>query len=334
MKKTPKIIVLTPVRNEAWVLDAFLTCTSSWADHIIIADHHSTDGSREIAQKYPKVTLIDNPCHEWVEYECRARLLEEAAKIEGDKIICGIDADEFLSEGFDQTDSWKRILSSESNEIFCFNWLNLYDDFRHSAIQEFHAEWIAHYTSDIDIVSEYRSRNTSAVHCSRVPCLEDSRCSYINIDDIQFVHLAKLNHRRTQNKTDFYQVVNFDKNEKKANPVAMYRSYNTFYPPKVNYNSIPVKLYCVGETTDYSHLVRQSDNGQHYIEEIKNIVSRKGIQPFKALGIWENPDIKNAGITANIPWNIQLLHTYLRKTQSYHHNKLIKVFDKILKRLF
>ena len=60
MNERPTIIVITPVRNEAWVLRAFLEATSLWADYIIIADQMSTDGSREIAKKYPKVVLIDN----------------------------------------------------------------------------------------------------------------------------------------------------------------------------------------------------------------------------------------------------------------------------------
>ena len=57
---TPKIICLTPVLNEAWILDRFIRCASLWADHIIIADQGSTDGSREIAQRYDKVIFIDN----------------------------------------------------------------------------------------------------------------------------------------------------------------------------------------------------------------------------------------------------------------------------------
>ena len=75
MNERPAIVVVTPVRNEAWVLDAFLTCTSSWADYIILADQHSDDGTREIAQKYEKVILIDNPTQEWSENICRTRLL-------------------------------------------------------------------------------------------------------------------------------------------------------------------------------------------------------------------------------------------------------------------
>ena len=59
-KTRPTFVVLTPVRNEAWILRAFLEATSLWADHIIIADQMSTDGSREIARSFPKVTLIDN----------------------------------------------------------------------------------------------------------------------------------------------------------------------------------------------------------------------------------------------------------------------------------
>jgi glycosyltransferase involved in cell wall biosynthesis len=47
----PTIICLTPVKNEAWLLDRFLQATSLWADFIIIADQMSTDGSQEIAKK-------------------------------------------------------------------------------------------------------------------------------------------------------------------------------------------------------------------------------------------------------------------------------------------
>ena len=53
-KIRPLLIVMTPVRNEAWVLHAFLKTTSTWADFIIIADQMSTDGSRDIYKQYEK----------------------------------------------------------------------------------------------------------------------------------------------------------------------------------------------------------------------------------------------------------------------------------------
>lgn len=332
MTEKPSLIVLTPVRNEAWVLDAFLTCTSSWADHIIIADHHSDDGSREIAAKYGKVTLIDNPCHEWVEYECRARLLEEAAKIPGDKIIFGIDADEFLSEGFEKTEGWKQIVNSKPNEIFCLGWMNLYDDFCKYDMPDYRAEWIAHYGTDVDIVAEYRSREHHSVHCARVPCLETDRCRYTMIDDIKFVHLAKLNHQRVQNKVDFYQVVWHDKNEEPISCIAVYRGYNQYYPACMEHRSEPVRLCCFGNDEDLCSLVKMSDNGLHYIEEIKQIFARRGSDYFALLGIWDNPYLKD--LAPKMALKYRFLHWYLRVTQKYYPKKSLVLLDKVLKRFY
>ena len=53
----PHILCLTPVRNEATRLEAFLTAASTWADAIVVADQGSIDGSREIAQAHPRVVL-------------------------------------------------------------------------------------------------------------------------------------------------------------------------------------------------------------------------------------------------------------------------------------
>ena len=82
----PLLIVLTPVRNEAWILPAFLKATSLWADYIIIADQMSTDGSRDIYAQYEKVILVDNPRTEMHQARTRQLLFDAAKKIEGDKI--------------------------------------------------------------------------------------------------------------------------------------------------------------------------------------------------------------------------------------------------------
>ena len=55
------IVVLTPVKNEEWILDNYIQVTSNFADLIIIADQFSSDKSREIASNYDKVLLIKNP---------------------------------------------------------------------------------------------------------------------------------------------------------------------------------------------------------------------------------------------------------------------------------
>lgn len=330
MNNRPSIIVITPIRNEAWVLDAFLTCTSSWADYIILADQHSDDGTREIARKYEKVILIDNPTQEWYEYICRTRLLEEAAKIPGEKIIFGLDADEFLSEGFEKTESWQRIIHSKGNEIFCFNWLNLFDNFTTAEYTDIHFEWAAHFDTTVDFVEEYRIREEHAVHCARVPCLETNRCQYINVDDFWVIHLAKLNHERIRQKLDFYQVTWIDKNKDRANPIRLFRSYSKYYPDNLSYLDEPVKLCCAGNSKDYSDLVRTSDYGKHYVDEMVQVFKREGTDKFLKLCIWDNHYLIEAGIQPSIPFGFRLLHSYLRKTQPKADRKIVRIMDRFL----
>lgn len=328
------IVVITPVRNESWVLDAFLTCTSSWADYIILADHHSDDDTRAIARKYSKVILIDNPTFEWHESECRRRLLEEACKIPGDKVIFALDADEFLSEGFEKTKSWHKIVHSKGNEIFCFNWLNLFDDFNTAEFTSMHYEWAAHYDDTVDVVGEYARRETRSVHCARVPCLEENQCRYVMVDDFWVVHLAKLNHRKTRQKNDFYQVTWVDKNKDRASAISMYRDYAKYYPESVIHLDTSVKLCCINDDKDYSSLVRTSDDGKHFVDEMIRVFQREGTSKFAKLCIWDNPSLKAAGFNPKLPLRYKLMHWYLRKTQRYSERKVVVFIDKVLKQLY
>ena len=92
----PALICLTPVRNEAWILDRFLRCARLWADHIVVVDHCSTDGSREIAREFPKVTLVEYDETSFDEPERRRLLIETARSLEPDRqrILLALDADE------------------------------------------------------------------------------------------------------------------------------------------------------------------------------------------------------------------------------------------------
>lgn len=51
----PQIIVVTPIKNEDWILDRFLSTTSLWADNIIIADQCSTDFNFQLASCLPGI---------------------------------------------------------------------------------------------------------------------------------------------------------------------------------------------------------------------------------------------------------------------------------------
>ena len=145
----PVLVVLTPVRNEAWILRAFLEATSLWADHIIIADQMSEDGSREIASSFPKVILVDNDRKEMHQAATRRLLFEESRKIPGDKILFALDADEFFSGEFMQTNDWKRVLESKPGEAFCWRWMNLKKNAPCQYSTSEYLYWAVHESDDI-----------------------------------------------------------------------------------------------------------------------------------------------------------------------------------------
>lgn len=329
----PTLVVITPVRNEAWVLDAFLTCVSSWADHIILADQHSTDGSREIAAKYEKVMLVENNAAEMNQASARLLLFKEADKITGDKIVFALDADEFLSEGFQSTAGWKRILESTPNELFSFKWLDLYQDYAHALPDFIFMEWACHFDSSMNLAEEYERCEKRAVHEMRVPCLPPEQARYVEIDDIRFVHLANLNLTRQSNKFAFYQVHTVESLPERGNAVGLFRTYHP-RPPKIHPLENEVRLKAVGSDDDICKLVKTNDIGQYYIDEIISIFKREGLEKFLKLDIWDNPYLNEAGIDPRLPLRYKVLHWYLRNTRSVSDRKVVGIIDKVLKHLY
>ena len=120
-----KVICLTPVRNEEWIIDKFLRATSIWADLIIVADNGSTDKTAEIASKFSKVIIVDNSnVKDYHEKNMRAPLFDEARKIPGKKLLIAADADEFLTPNFNDPE-WKMMLEAPVGTRFIFKWCNI-----------------------------------------------------------------------------------------------------------------------------------------------------------------------------------------------------------------
>lgn len=89
-----KKIVLIPIRNELALLQYNLPNILQWADQVIIADQHSTDGTRELYRRFPQVRVIDND-HTGHSNEVYWQLLAEARTFGNDNMIFYIDADEW-----------------------------------------------------------------------------------------------------------------------------------------------------------------------------------------------------------------------------------------------
>ena len=138
----PIHIVMTPTRNEAWVIRACLECNSLWADYIIIADQMSTDGTREIITEFNRrdeemsradalnephtlnddkhhceVIMINNTNPEFNEAERQSMLVAKAREVAAgrDTLLWGLDADEIVNMKMEQNEKKYPIAKAKGN---------------------------------------------------------------------------------------------------------------------------------------------------------------------------------------------------------------------------
>jgi hypothetical protein len=117
----PKVVVLTPVRNEAWILDRFLSASSTFADLIIVADQNSSDGSRNIYPKYPKVVVVENPSAQYDEASRQQLLLAEArARVPWPRLLLALDADEVVAADGVGSRGWRAMLAAAPGTVLWF----------------------------------------------------------------------------------------------------------------------------------------------------------------------------------------------------------------------
>ncbi len=323
----PLIIVMTPVRNEAWVLRAFLEATSLWADYIIIADQMSTDGSREIAKEYSKVILIDNNRKEMHQAATRRLLFEEAKKIEGDKILFALDADEFLAGDFINLPAWKNIMESKPNDAFCWRWLNLIaDDYSKCSVGPYYY-WAVHASDDLwnGIFPD------NYIHEWRLPwppqAVEDNK---YELDNLFSIHLAWVNPARQNNKERFYQVSTVAKEPKKSK-VGIFRQYH--YMEVINLVDLPESPYKFYEDRglDIWRQVDLDDDGDYYTTEVLRYFERDGVKKYALLDIWNNGWISKNGITDPRTFWQKWVHKYLNRTCAKMNAWYVQAVDKLLK---
>ena len=96
-----KIVATMPVRNEDWCIGLTLRALLRWVDSVVVLDHASTDGTRqilaEIDAEHPGRVAVMTECNPvWEEMRHRQSMLDRA-RIEGATHIVMVDADEVLT---------------------------------------------------------------------------------------------------------------------------------------------------------------------------------------------------------------------------------------------
>lgn len=322
----PKLICLTPIRNEAWCLKVFLESTSKWADNIIIADQKSTDGSKEIALQYPKVILIDNPNDEYNEAERQKLLIDAARKINGDKILFALDADEIFTSNFQDSNDWQKILNSKPGDVFGFQWANVYPDLKHYSPSSFYYPWVFH-----DDGSTEHKNYVKEIHSIRIPFPSKADMGWYHVNDFKVFHFAHIYTKRVKSKWRYYQCVEKIK-RLYSNPITSFRSYN--------YKAEEKQYIPNNWIIEYGSLFQNFDlesNHFWFDDEVVNFIENFGIETFSSLSIWDKDWSPKLLSNRNLkdPRNLfqKILHTYLEISQPLYPSRFVRVTDKILKLL-
>ncbi len=273
----PKIVVITPVKNEAWILDRFLSVTSEFADHIIVADQNSTDGSQAIYKKYPKVTLIENKSESFNE-SGRQLLLIQAARdlVPGHKIILALDADEILASNAIHTASWQAMLKAKPGTVLFFEKPDLFVT-THQCLRT----GILTPLGYVDDGAEHRPQK---IHSVRIPMPEYA--TRLHIHDIKVIHYGITRLDAHASKLRLYSVI------ENVLEVGHFIGRRSRYPSKPDYLSMG-KLETAAQEwftgweergIDMHTIIKQKY--YHYDFEVLRYFHKYGIQRFWMEDIW------------------------------------------------
>jgi len=197
-ESSPRVVVVTPVRNEAWILDRFLAVASRFAERIIVADQRSTDDSRAICARYPKCTVVDNPTDEFNEGARQLLLIRQArALVPPPRIILALDADEILAANAVQAPGWRTMLEAPPGTIVCVERVDLYGtpdrSMRHDRL------------TPLGYVDDGVAHTPRDMHSVRVPIPDYAQ--RLLLRDVTVLHYAALRPRALASKLRWYSVL-------------------------------------------------------------------------------------------------------------------------------
>ncbi|WP_069660970.1 glycosyltransferase family 2 protein [Arcticibacter eurypsychrophilus] len=283
MIEKAKIIVLTPVKNEDWILEQFLEVTSLFADCIIIADQQSTDNSRVICSKFPKVHLINNNNDGFCEDARQVLLIETARKIfpQEKRILLGLDSDELISADsllFKQT--WDTIRELEPGTSLYFERSDLLNDKKKCIRGNSHESYYP-----IGYVDDGNSHKPTMIHSRRVPHNPAGKDMYI--DDIKIVHFIFSRMKVSYSKMRYYAVL---ENVKKTSGFYIRRyAYN---PTKLNFNmnrieNTPQEWLAGWENRNINLKVFKEPKFSYQDFEVLKYFKEYGYSKFHVDNIWD-----------------------------------------------
>jgi len=281
-----RVIALLPVKNEAWVLEHTLRCLSAFCDVILVNDQRSTDGSRDIAKRFPKAVWIESPDSRICE-QARWQLWDVARQYDGDNLLWCTDADELVSPS-----SARRFLERHRDALrggavvdalYCHFW-NGPDRYR-TGLGGYAPCWKAIAIVDDRRVDYDRSR-ALPLHEERVPI--DTSATRVRADDATVLHLQWLLPNRSQMRQAWYRCREWLQRERSAAEI------NRFYAMTLPRWHVPTDAVPGAWLQDLTLPGTEIDREPTWQQaEIFGWFDARGIELFEPLEIWQLPVLRS-----------------------------------------
>jgi hypothetical protein len=324
---TLKFICLTPVKDEAWILERFLRCAALWADHIIVADQGSSDGSREIARRHPKVTVIDNPSPAYDEGARQRLLLEAARRIPGPSILIALDADEILTANWADSPEWQTVRASRPGTVILFQWANVCPDLETCWVQPEDRPW-----GFVDDGSEHRSR---LIHNDRLPL--PAGAPSLLLREVKVLHYQYTDWQRMESKQRWYQC--WERLNQPRRPAQIYRQYHFMHAfPAAYRRPIRPEWFDGYRRAGIDMTTIRQEATYRWDRQVLQMLADHGARTFRRVDIWDvdwRRLAKRAGLEGDFGdpqgWVDRAVLSWLRATQDRYTRPLPRLFQWLLR---
>ncbi len=320
-----RIVCLTPCKNEAWILDRFLSCTSIWADDILLFDA-STDNSREIAAKYPKVKIIEDNTGRYSEVTRQERLLRTAREIPGRKLLLTLDCDEIMNADAIDSPEWTTMKNAPPGTVFTFKLLNLKPDLQHY--------WIAPQRFAWGYMDDGAAHTGTLIHSTRIPI--PAGAPRIDMNAIVFLHYQFVDRDRMKSKHRWYQCFERLQFPKKS-AISIYRQYhhmNSITSEELEQVNLSWWKGYIDRGIDMSSVTIP---GPYYWDaEVASFFRHHGTSQFWNVDVWDRNWKDDSGTNSafTLPYFrrlcSRLLLKWLRATQKYQGTQPVRIADRLL----